>query len=1725
MPTISYQVRDGLQTIEGGIGTLEPAFDLLALQADLNAAVSLDQPTGFDLSPWYKDAGFSELFDFENDAAIDGMTFYAYDNVADDHAMLESLLNSSDFPVLLIRGQEGTLELTAAIAVAAAREAVTFQSYYPNGGYLKQTVNAKHFTKSGSYGSPDLLPANMVYFDITFIDVQLQGRNPVAATATATGGGITVNFADVTLRGANTIAGFSNLSDCYTTSGAPIYNGLYGNMIFAGNFKASNNRGMDRGGVCYALIGCTTTLKDDVEFSGNYAETGTLFQSSVSYIDLQDRAKITGNIATYAGGGIYNMASGTVRMTGDAEISGNMSLYGAGILNAATPHDDPEIWGSKVYLSGNARIHANIGINLLPGIYVGEDGAGAGVFSQNSNLTVSENASISHNRAVYGAGLFIDRACSVILKDYATLEGNEATGEGGGIYLLDDRSRLSIEDQASLLENHSDADGGAIFAENYEDLTVSEGATFLANTAQAKASVVTEAHAAIYASNILGTHWSLAAPDAPATAQGYNNYDINYSNVHYVVLDGTKTLAGDLLLTDHTEADLAAVATTGKPTGFAISGWYEDADFTVPFDFATGSLASGMTLYAYDNVADNFQTLSPLLNGATEGPYQSLFDTVLIRGEAGELFLDNALTLPASGRAVTLRAYDPDGGFIICAVGRRHLLASAAAAYELTLIDVRFQGQNPDPALSGVLGGGLEFDGLGVSVQLTGANTIPGFANIANCFIDADSSLGSYGSALVAAGDLYLNGNFKISSNRATGDNSVRGTVYHSSGNANFPYTLTMRDGEISGNYIDGVAPDSGWFNEGSAIYSYGTVLILGGAILNNQANKSYEFSGMTGGQGGTIYNGGTHGSVTVTGDTVISGNFVAGFGGAIYTNVPNGHSINISGNVLISNNTSVLSGGAISSVGTSDTVTVTGGTIVGNISQNTAGAINMAGAGSILDIRDATITNNTAKTNGGAIRCLGASVTIAHTSITGNASAAQGGAIFGNPATISLTDSIVSNNSAGTSAGGIVGSAAIELTRVQLQNNTAATHSGGIYSTNGPLTITDSTLSGNQATTFGGGIYKSNATNQVTITGTDVTSNAAIGAGTGYGGGIYTLAPLTITGSILSDNRVDVHGGGLYQKSGAASILDTAIRQNSASQDGGGIYTEDYGFLTVSDTVAFDQNHAQRMANVPAPVSIKWASLSLPVDTALNNYDINAQSDFALIKTLDNQSPYPNQLLTYTITVTNYCGSTTTIQLEDVLPDGVTYVENSAVASNGAISEMIHGQSVLWTVATPLEQGDEVILAFKAYAPDAVGTRFGHNQVTVLPLLGEPVMATCPGGVVVERVCSCCDCFKIKGSLDSLSELPAAEEGESYIVDGDLWVLEGGQWHNRGRIVGPTGPEGGQGKPGAVAKDRAGYLHVQLKTSGTVAPDAPVLFDLQRAQHGAIAYDEATGEAVFLADGTYEARWFVNCQSTFDDYANFAAKTSDGRKFLSAATELQGQVTGTAIIEAVAGTKLSLINDSPTAAILPHTPEIVANMTLISLVAEPGEAGTPGAQGDQGNPGATGEVGPQGPQGEKGEQGDTGPVGPQGPTGAIAANGFAGMSYYFTAGNHLMIAENEAIPFNSSGFLPTDRYEIASDGVATILEPGHYLVNWWLTISGCNAESGFVQVALETAGPGTASSDAYPITLPAVNGCLSATHQLQVTDVPVSVCLRNKTAGTIRLSDTDCPGAITILG
>jgi predicted outer membrane repeat protein len=116
------------------------------------------------------------------------------------------------------------------------------------------------------------------------------------------------------------------------------------------------------------------------------------------------------------------------------------------------------------------------------------------------------------------------------------------------------------------------------------------------------------------------------------------------------------------------------------------------------------------------------------------------------------------------------------------------------------------------------------------------------------------------------------------------------------------------------------------------------------------------------------------------------------------------------------------------------------------------------------------------------------------------------------------------------------------------------AANGGAINSTTGQgsLTVTGATFTGNTATQAGGAIYTSEAAAMTTVTRSTFIKNTAGSTG----GAIYNFYDMDISGSAFDDNQAE-YGGAIFNNAlSGDNLTDVTIRGNSATQDGGGVFT-----------------------------------------------------------------------------------------------------------------------------------------------------------------------------------------------------------------------------------------------------------------------------------------------------------------------------------------------------------------------------------------------------------------------------------------------------------------------------------------------------------------------------------------------------------------------------------------
>ena len=258
------------------------------------------------------------------------------------------------------------------------------------------------------------------------------------------------------------------------------------------------------------------------------------------------------------------------------------------------------------------------------------------------------------------------------------------------------------------------------------------------------------------------------------------------------------------------------------------------------------------------------------------------------------------------------------------------------------------------------------------------------------------------------------------------------------------------------------------------------------------------------------------------------------------------------------------------------------------------------AGTGSAVRVRsksevtlDTVTLQDNQSANGGAGFSESGSMTIIKSStVTGNHSSIAGGGWTVEGGTLLVSEgSTISNNTASARGGGVAGNqnANITIQNSNISNNVAQGNisypilngGGGIYTATAALQVSDSTISGNTATArYGGGIFMDESDN-VTISGTTISSNQWVGSGggifvsdsdnfaltnstisghtlvNGAGAGMFVQnsANANITGSTISNNETFSGGAMRTFRAHDMTISESTITGNSASNFGGGLF------------------------------------------------------------------------------------------------------------------------------------------------------------------------------------------------------------------------------------------------------------------------------------------------------------------------------------------------------------------------------------------------------------------------------------------------------------------------------------------------------------------------------------------------------------------------------------------
>ena len=290
------------------------------------------------------------------------------------------------------------------------------------------------------------------------------------------------------------------------------------------------------------------------------------------------------------------------------------------------------------------------------------------------------------------------------------------------------------------------------------------------------------------------------------------------------------------------------------------------------------------------------------------------------------------------------------------------------------------------------------------------------------------------------------------------------------------------------------------------------------------------------------------------------------------YLSIGNGVSqtvtLDLNGHTLSRNIAEAYGDGHVIEIHSKGTLTVEdgagGGKISGGRANNGGGICNYG----TLYFQGGTITNCLAAQQGGGIKNnSGATVTMSGGTILGNWGKDCGGIFNAAGGTLNISGGVITGNTSNAGGGGVVNYGTATITGGTIHNNHATTRGGGIW-TNATLSIGEATITGNHADINGGGIYCADGGNITIGAGTVINGNVS-----SNGGGIYGIegSTLSITGCTVTSNTASEDGGGIVNRGTLTIGNGTSVTNNTCQNNGGGLWS--IGTLNMSGTVTIQNN------------------------------------------------------------------------------------------------------------------------------------------------------------------------------------------------------------------------------------------------------------------------------------------------------------------------------------------------------------------------------------------------------------------------------------------------------------------------------------------------------------------------------------------------------------------------
>ena len=421
--------------------------------------------------------------------------------------------------------------------------------------------------------------------------------------------------------------------------------------------EISGNNGKSYGGAIFRKFNANMPNTTGGTFNmyggtikGNPAKNGGAFFSTTGGTINMTGGTISGNKATQSsndagGGAIYMRGSGTINISGSAQITGNSSsldggaiLMGWGTINisdsAKINNNTANRWGGAICLrqDSNQVTTLNMRGGEISGNRASKEGGAVHVLDKECMFYLYDGK-ITGNTSGDGRAIYLNQEPSWLIMQGGEISGNTATGNGGGVYIYRTGSVCQIY-SGKIENNKAGGSGGGIYINpsNSGQLRVGNKPLVQNNTVSGKANNVylpsgktltieigmsTGASIGVTTAN---TRYPVAFSNA--YRKDYTNYFFaDDVNAHVEYKDDQKlylvsgAVARPLTVTFDpnggmlAEADKTKSLTTGEPygtlpvpsyAGYDFAGWYtEQNGGTEIKENTTVTVFGTQTLYAH----------------------------------------------------------------------------------------------------------------------------------------------------------------------------------------------------------------------------------------------------------------------------------------------------------------------------------------------------------------------------------------------------------------------------------------------------------------------------------------------------------------------------------------------------------------------------------------------------------------------------------------------------------------------------------------------------------------------------------------------------------------------------------------------------------------------------------------------------------------------------------------------------------------------------------------------------------------------------------------------------------------------------------------------------------------------------------------------------------------------------------------------------------------------